>query len=151
MDFESRVRMNAITATYALNDRLSVFGGLSYDSMFAGASTTFLRGTAPLTNLLQEQTIDRVWQGGLAVKPTRNFGLNFTGNFVRTTGASMITGERPYYGPLKWPLAMATAYYDFPKAGRLSVDLGRSYYLEEIVSANNFSANMLTIRWTKDF
>jgi hypothetical protein len=29
--------------------------------------------------------------------------------------------------------------------------LGRTYYLEEIVSANNFRANTLMIRWTKDF
>ena len=150
-DFQSNVRLNAITATYALNDRFSVFGGLSYDSFYARASTTFLRGTAPLTNLLQEQMIDRVWQAGLAVKPTRHFGINFTGNFVRTTGASAISGEPPYYGPLTWPLAMGTLYYDFPKVGRLSVDLGRTYYLEEIVSANDFRANLLTIRWTKDF
>jgi len=150
-DFRSNVRMNAITATYALNDRLSVFGGLSYDSFFAEGSVTFVRGPAPLTNIMQEQTIDRVWQAGLALKPTRRFGINFTGNFVRTTGASRISGEPPYYGPLTWPMATGTLYYDFPKAGRLSVDLGRTYYVEEIITGNNFSANMLTIRWTKDF
>jgi hypothetical protein len=31
------------------------------------------------------------------------------------------------------------------------VDLQRSYYSEKIVTVNNFSANLLTIRWTKAF
>jgi len=41
-------------------------------------------------------------------------------------------------------------YYDFPKAGRLSVDLERTYYVEQLVSGNNFQANLLTIKWTKN-
>jgi len=150
-DFRNSVRLNAITVTYAFTDRFSVFGGLSYDSFFAQASVTFVRGTAPLTAAWRDQTVNRVWQAGLAVKPTRNFGINFTGNFVRTTGAGTIRGEPPYFGPLTWPMATGSIYYDFPKAGRLSVDLQRTYYLEEIISGNNFGANLLMIRWTKDF
>jgi hypothetical protein len=38
-----------------------------------------------------------------------------------------------------------------PKAGRFAVDLQRTYYIEDIVTVNNFSANLLTIRWTKSF
>ena len=38
-----------------------------------------------------------------------------------------------------------------PRLGRLSVDLQRSYYLEEIIRANDFQSNLLTIRWTRDF
>jgi hypothetical protein len=40
---------------------------------------------------------------------------------------------------------------NFPKAGRLSVDLQRTYYIEQIITANNFQANLLTLRWTRDF
>jgi len=48
--------------TYALDDRFSSFA-VSYDSLFAGASRPSLRGNAPLTNLLQEQTIDVYGRG----------------------------------------------------------------------------------------
>ena len=70
---------------------------------------------------------------------------------MRTTGAGEISGEPPAFGPLTWPLVTGTVYYDFPKAGRLSLDLQRTYYLEEIVRGDDFRANLLTIRWTKDF
>ncbi|MGD0100779.1 MAG: hypothetical protein ABSC60_10580, partial [Acidobacteriota bacterium] len=88
---------------------------------------------------------------GLAVKPVKNFGINLSGNFLRTTGASQITGEPPTVGPLTFPLVAGTLYYDFPQAGRLSVDLQRSYYLDQIVQGNNFQTNMLTIKWTRFF
>ena len=33
----------------------------------------------------------------------------------------------------------------------LSLDLQRTYYIEEILRGDNFNANVLAIRWTKDF
>jgi len=150
-DFRNNLRLNAITVSYALDDQFSVFGGFSYDSFLGTASVTFIRGTAPLDVTWRDQTVNRVWQAGIAAKPHRNLGVNLSGNFVRTTGAGEITGEPPYFGPLTWPLATGTVYYDFPKLGRLSLDLQRTYYLEEIVPGNDFQANLLTIRWTRDF
>ncbi|MGD0921717.1 MAG: hypothetical protein ABSA70_08160 [Terriglobia bacterium] len=150
-DFRSHVRSNAMAISYALNERFSVFGGFSYDSSLATASVTFLRGTPPLTTTWRDQTVNRVWQTGVAANPLRRLGINLSGNFVRTTGAGEITGEPPYFGPMTWPLATGTVYYDFPKVGRLSIDLQRTYYLEEIVRGNDFQANLLTIRWTRDF
>jgi len=50
-----------------------------------------------------------------------------------------------------WPLVTGTVYVNIPKAGRLSVDLQRTYYIEQIITADNFQANLLTIRWTRDF
>jgi hypothetical protein len=44
-----------------------------------------------------------------------------------------------------------TAAYDFGKPGRFSIDLQRAYYIEQILPGDNFSANILGIRWTKDF
>jgi hypothetical protein len=70
---------------------------------------------------------------------------------VRTTGVGEISGEPPAFGPLRWPMATGTIAYDFPKAGRLSIDLQRTYYIEEILRGDNFNANILGIRWTKDF
>ena len=150
-DFRSNVRSNAFTVSYALDDRLSVYGGFAYDSFFATASVTFIRGTPPLTAAWRDQTVSRVWQAGVATQPLRHLGFNLSGNFVRTTGAGEISGEPPAFGPLTWPLVTGTVYYDFPKAGRLSLDLQRTYYLEEIVRGDDFRANLLTIRWTKDF
>jgi hypothetical protein len=150
-DFQSNLRMNAVNLSYAFKENFSVFGGFSYDSFFATAAVNFVRGTPPLLATWRDQTINRVWQAGLAAKPIRNLGFSLSGNFVRTTGDGTISGEPPYFGPLTWPLATGTIYYDFPKAGRLSVDLQRTYYIEEIIRSNDFQANLLTIRWTRDF
>ncbi len=149
--FRNDFRSNTLTLSYVLNERLSVFGGFTYNSIFAAGSILYVRGTAPLNDILRDQEVDRVWQGGVEAKPTKRFGIRFTGNFDRSTGVGEISGEPPAYGPLTWPLATGTVYYDFPKAGRLSVDLQRTYYIEQIVRANNFSANLLTIRWTRNF
>jgi hypothetical protein len=161
-DFRNNVRSNAFAITYAVNDKFSGFAGLSYDSFLATASVAFIRGTdlptgvpcttsAPCELNWRDQTVNRVWQAGFSAKPTRNLGFLFTGNYVRSTGAGEISFEPPYFGPLTWPYATGTVYYDFPKIGRLSVDLQRTYYLEEIVRGNDFGAKMLTIRWTREF
>jgi hypothetical protein len=149
--FQDNVRSNTVTLSYALNDRFSVFGGYTYDSIFAAGNIVYARGTAPLNDFLRDQEVDRVIQAGVDAKPSKYFGLQLTGNFDRSTGLGQISGEPPAYGPLTWPLVTGTVYLNFPKAGRLSVDLQRTYYIEQIVSANNFQANLLTIRWTRDF
>jgi hypothetical protein len=149
--FQDNVHSNTVTLSYALNDRYSIFGGFTYDSMFAAGNIVYVRGTAPLNDFLRDQEADRVIQAGVEAKPCKYFGLRLTGNFDRSTGLGQISGEPPAYGPLTWPLVTGTVYWDFPKAGRLSVDLQRTYYIEQIVPGNNFSANLLTIRWTRNF
>jgi hypothetical protein len=149
--FDSKIRSNAATVSYAITDRYSGFAGFSYDSFVATASVTFLRGTAPLNTTWRDQTVNRVWQLGIRAQPTRRLGFNFAGNFVRTTGLGEITGELPNYGPMSFPMATATAHYDAPKLGRLALDLQRAYYIEKIVTGNNFSANLLTVRWGTNF
>ena len=149
--FQDRVHSNTVTLSYALNDRYSLFTGFTYDSIFAAGDIVYARGTPPLNDFLRDQEVDRVIQAGVEAKPTKYFGLKFTGNFDRSTGLGQISGEPPAYGPLTWPLATGTVYVNFPKAGRLSVDLQRTYYIEQIITANNFQANLLTIRWTRDF
>jgi hypothetical protein len=149
--FQNNFRANSLTLTYALNDRFSFFGGFTYDSIFAAGNIVYVRGTAPLNDFLRDQEVDRVIQAGVEVKPAKRFGLRLTGNYDRSTGLGEISGEPPAYGPLTWPLVTGTVYFDFPKAGRLSVDLQRTYYVEQIVTANNFQANLLTLRWTRNF
>lgn len=149
--FRNNIHSNTVTLSYSLNDRFSIFAGYTYDSIFAAGNIMYVRGTPPLNDFLQDQEVDRVMQAGVEARPSKYFGLQFTGNFDRSTGLGYISGEPPAYGPLTWPLATGTVYVNFPKAGRLSVDLQRSYYIEQIVPANNFQANLLTIRWTRNF
>jgi len=149
--FKNNVHSNTAMLSYALNERLSIFGGFTYDSIFAAGNIVYVRGTPPLNDFLRDQEADRVIQAGVEAKLSKRFGLRLIGNFDRSTGLGQTSGEPPAYGPLTWPLVTGTVYYDFPKAGRLSVDLQRTYYIEQIVTGNNFSANLLTIRWTRDF
>ena len=150
--YRSTVRSNAVTATYEFNPKFSVLAGFSYDSFFAEDFVNFLRGTGPLTNLaLRDQTVNRVWQGGLKLEPTRSLGINITGNYVRTTGMGEIAGELPLYGPMKFPYATGSIYYDVPQIGRVTLQLQRTYYVEQIVPGNNFGANLVTIAWTRTF
>jgi hypothetical protein len=149
--FRNSVRSNATSISFALNDRLSLTGGFAYDSFLATASVTFLRGTAPLQATWRDQTINRIWQAGIDARPTKKLSLRLSGNYDRTTGVGEISGEPPLQGPLRWPMVTGTAAYDFGMPGRLSLDLQRTYYIEEIMRGDNFSANVLAIRWTKDF
>ena len=149
--FRNSIRTDATTITFALKDRLSLFGGFGYDSFLATASVTFLRGTAPLQATWRDQTVNRVWQAGVDVRPTKKFSLRMSGNYDRTTGVGEISGEPPLQGPIRWPMVSGTAAYDFGKPGRFSLDLQRSYYIEEILPGDNFGANIVALRWTKNF
>jgi hypothetical protein len=150
-DYRSNIHSNAATLSYALNERFSIFGGFSYLSFFAQGDIVYVRGAAPLNDFLRDQELNRVWEGGVEAKPTKRLGLRLSGNFDRSTGVGGISGEPPAYGPLTWPLITGTVYYSLPRTGRLSIDLQRTYYSEQIVPGNNFQANLLTIRWTRDF
>ena len=149
--FRNTLRTNSTNISYSLGERLALFGGFGYDSFFATASVNFIRGTAPLSAAWRDQTINRVWQAGVDARPTKRFSIRLSGNYDRTTGAGEISGEPPIFGPLRFPLMSGTAAYDFGIPGRLSIDLQRTYYIEQIMRGDNFSANLLGIRWTKDF
>lgn len=151
-DYHNTVRSNAITATYEFNERLSGFAGFSYDSFFASDFVSFLRGPAPFTDLaLRDQTVDRVWQGGIRVSPVQRLEISFSGNYVRATGSGEIAGEAPLYGPMSFPYATGSVGYDLPRFGRLMAQLQRTYYIEQIVPGNNFGAKLLLIAWTRSF
>jgi hypothetical protein len=151
-DFTSTVRANASVLTFEADPRFSIYAGFSYDSFFASDFVNFLRGTAPFTGVtLRDQTISRLWQAGFRAEPVTRLGLSLTGNYLRTTGMGEFLGEMPLYGPIKHPYATGSLYYDFPGLGKLELVLQRTYYSEQIISANNFSANMLTIRWARGF
>lgn len=150
-NFHGKAQSNATVLSYSMNERYSLFGGFSYDNEFASGNIQYVRGTPPLADSLRDQAINRVWQAGLEAKPLRYFGFRFSGNYDRTTGLGQESGVRPAYGPLTWPAATGTVYVDFPKAGRLSVDLQRTYYIQQIITGNNFSGNLLSIRWTRSF
>jgi hypothetical protein len=151
-DYRSTIRNNSVTATYEFNDRISGYAGFSYDSFFASDFVNFLRGPAPIINVaLRDQTVDRVWQAGVKVSPVKRLVINFTGNYVRSTGLGEISGEAPLYGPMSFPYATGSINYDLPRLGRLTLELQRTYYIEQIVPGNNFGAKLLMIAWTRSF
>jgi hypothetical protein len=161
-DFRNNIRSNAFAISYAFNDKFSGFAGFSYDSFLATDFVAFIRGTAlpngetcttsdPCKLSWRDQTVNRVWQAGISAKPVPNLGFILSGNFVRSTGAGEITDEPPYFGPMTFPYATGTVYYDLPLVGRLAVDVQRTYYIEEIVHGNDFGAHLVAIRWTRDF
>jgi hypothetical protein len=150
-EFENSFRSTGTTLTYEVREPLALFGGFVYDSFLATAAVTFLRGTAPLNAVWRDQTINRVWQAGIDASPVSGLELRISGNYLRTTGAGEIGGEPPISGPLTWPMFSGTISYKVPKLGQLAVDLQRTYYIEELVQGDNFSANVLSLRWTKDF
>jgi hypothetical protein len=150
-NYRNSIRATSLTVSYAISDRLSTFASGSYDSFFAQGDIVYARGTSPLTSVIRDQEIHRVWQAGVDFKATRYAGLRASGSYDRLTGSGEILGEPPAYGPMKWPLATVTVYGDIPRAGRLWIDLQRTYYVEELVPVNNFSANLLTLRFTRNF
>src|SRR5207248_6142693 len=79
--FRNSIRSNATTISFALNDRLSLFGGFGYDSFLATASVTFLRGTAPLDAIWRDQTVNRVWQAGVDARPMKKLSLRLCGTY----------------------------------------------------------------------
>jgi len=83
--------------------------------------------------------------------PVRRLEINFSGNYVRATGVGEIAGEAPLYGPMSFPYATGSVHYDFPRLGRLALEVQRTYYIEQIVPGNNFGAKLLTIAWTRSF
>jgi hypothetical protein len=156
VNFHGKVQSNATVLTYTVNPKYSMFGGFTYDNEFASGVIAWQRGVpAPQTiatgDTLRDQNLNRIWQAGFEAQPVRNFGVRFTGNYERTTGLGQESGINPVYGPLTFPYATGTVYYDFPKAGRFSIDLQRTYYIQQIITGNNFSANMLSIRWARNF
>ena len=152
-NFQAKVQTNSTMLTYTVNPKYSVFAGFTYDNELATGLIAWQRGVAVAgtADTLRDQALNRVWQAGFAAEPVKYFGIRFTGNFVRTTGLGQEGGISPVYGPLTWPLGTGSVYFNIPRAGTLSVDLQRTYYIQQIITVNNFSANMLTVRWTRNF
>ncbi len=152
VDFHSRVRSNSTTATYDLNERFSTFVGFSYDSFWAKSTISFLPGLSLYKDVtLTDQSVDRLWQAGFRAVPVKNVTVSFAGNYVRVNGQGIVLGSTPLYGPMTFPYASGSLTYDAKKAGKLTVQLQRTYYIEQIVPGNNFGAKILLISWTRSF
>jgi hypothetical protein len=150
-EFESLWRSNSTVVTYSVSDGLRLMGGFTYDSFLASTRVEFLRGGAPLTAAFRDQEIHRVWQAAVEAAPAPVLKLRLAGNYLRTTGVGELSGEPPTAGPLRWPQVTGTADLELPGPGTLSIDLQRTYYIEELAASDNFSANILAIRWTWRF
>ncbi len=152
-NFQNNIRSNAITVSYSLGDRFSIFGGFSYDSYYAQGDIHYARGTAPLADFAAGPGSGPRLVGRDRSEADEAVRAAPVGEFrpIERSSGAIIRRSRPPMGPLAWPLITGTVYYNLPKAGRVAMDLQRTYYIEQIVTVNNFSANLLTIRWTKAF
>jgi len=152
VDFHSRIRANSTTATYEIAEKFSTFVGFSYDSFYAQSVVSFLPGLALIQQVsLTDQNVDRLWQAGINAGPVKHFSVSFVGNYVRVNGQGIVLGETPLYGPMTFPYASGSVSYDAKKAGKLTVQLQRTYYVEQIVPGDNFGAKILLISWTRSF
>jgi hypothetical protein len=150
--FTQTLRTGSLAVAYAVNQRFSITGGLDYQSFLGTGSVTFLRGTPPITDVaMRDREVDRVWQGGVIVHPVSRFGVTASANFDRTSGLDTIAGEAPLYGPLSFTYATGSAYYEFPRVGRVTLDLQRTYLLQELLPLTNFRANLVTVRFSRAF
>jgi hypothetical protein len=151
-DFHYRLRSNDTTVTYEINERLSGFAGFSYSSFYSESVVNFLPGLSLISQVsLTDQNVQRLWHGGFNAVPVKHVTLSFAGNFVRVNGQGVILGSVPLYGPMTFPYASGSLAYDAGKPGKLTLQLQRTYYTEQIVPGNNFGANILLIAWTRSF
>jgi hypothetical protein len=150
--FLSRTRLGSLHASYAMGERLTVQGGLDYQTFLGIGSVTFLRGTSPIEDVpMRDREVDRVWQLGVSAIIAKGLGLTATGNFDRTTGLDTIEGEPPLYGPVTFPYGTGTLYYDLPRVGRVSLDVQRTYFFQELLPLNDFRATLVTVRYSRGF
>ena len=100
---------------------------------------------------MRSREIDRVWQAGVTVRPAARLGVTATANFDRTSGVEAIAGEPALYGPLSFTYATGSISYDVPRAGRVALELQRTYLLQELLPLNDFRANLVTVRFSRAF
>jgi len=145
-------RTNSTTLTYSPESLLGFYGGFTYDSFSSKNSVIFQQGLPPLTGLISsDQTIDREYFSGLKVNPLPKLVIDLSGQFVRSTGLGTFTGEASNYGPLTWSGWNGELSYDVPRTGRFALGWQRSYYLENLNRATDYSANGFTLRFDRHF
>ncbi|MBI3935211.1 MAG: hypothetical protein HY316_11020 [Acidobacteria bacterium] len=145
-------RRNSTTLSYSPESLVGFYGGFNYDSFSSENSIIYRQGQPPLTGLLSsDQTIDRTYFWGLKVNPVERLLLDLSGQFARSTGLGTFTGESSNYGPLTWTSWNSQISYDFPQIGRLGFGWQRSYYLENLRRAADYSANSFTLRIDRRF
>jgi hypothetical protein len=150
--FVSHTRFGSLQASYKLGDRLTAVGGIDYQSFLGLGNVSFLRGVAPLAeDEMRDRERDRIWSVGAVVNATKRLAITATGNFLRTTGPDSIAGEPPLYGSLSFPYGTGSVSYDIPRAGKVSLELSRSRFEQEILSLNDFRAMLFTIRFAREF
>jgi opacity protein-like surface antigen len=150
--FLSRTRFGSLQASYKFGERVTAIGGIDYQSFLGRGNVSFLRGVAPIADdEMVDRERDRIWLVGAVVQLTSRLGFTGTANFVRTTGTDTIAGEPPLYGPVTFPYGTGSVYYDLPRVGRISVDLQRTRFEQEILFLNDFRATLLTLRFSRGF
>ena len=149
-DYKNRVRLNSTVLRYAFHQTESLWRVYLRQLPVHGRRHLPARDTTAGRHMAGPEHQPGL-EAGIEATPIPRLEFRLSGNYVRTTGVGEISLEPPVFGPVRWPLVTGTVSFNLPKAGQLSLDLQRTYYIEEIVRDSNFSANILGIRWTVDF
>jgi hypothetical protein len=150
--YEARTRGGSIGASYAFNDRVTAYGSFDYRSLLFLGDTTFLRGTAPITDVvMRDREVDNVWQGGAMIRVLPRLEVTASGNYTRVRGTDSITGEPPLYGPMTFPFGTVSISYDIPRTGKVSLDIQRMHYFQDLLPLNDVRASLVTLRFTRAF
>lgn len=150
--YVSHTHAGSVQASYAFSERLRVVGGYDYQSFLGLGNTTFLRGTPPIQDVqMRDHEVDHIWHAGVTIRVTSRLEIVATGNVDRTSGTDAIEGEPPLYGPASFGYGTGSVSYDIPRVGRVSVDLQRASWLQELLPLNDFRSNIVTVRYGRRF
>ena len=101
------------------NKRLTAFGSVDYRDLLALGDTTFLRGTAPITDLvMRDAETDTVWQGGATVQVTQSARSDRHAASIRASRArtkSLV--NRRCMVRMRFPFGTISVSYDVPRVG----------------------------------
>ena len=101
-NFENNIRSEAITVSYSLDERFSIFGGFSYDSYFAQGNILYARGTAPLSDFCGIR--NSIACGPAELKRSRRSGRGFGCPAILTVPA---VSARSAASPRLWSAHLA--------------------------------------------
>jgi hypothetical protein len=74
-----------------------------------------------------------------------------TGSYTRVRGTDSITGEPPLYGPMTFPYGTVSVSYDISRVGKVSLDVQRMHYFQDLLPLNDVRAALVTLRYTRGF
>lgn len=142
----------SLSVFYQPVEKLRVDVGYTYDDFGLRANVNFITGVRPFRGVISsDQITDRLTHVAVGYDVRRDLSLRLVGQYLRSTGAGRLTGERPRSGPVTWPLGRVEVSYRVRRLGQLTFAYDRTYFADRVVGANNYSAHLITLMLTRRF